>query len=86
MIHYVYSLVCFFGFTVTYIQFKARYGTTIVTGFASIYGQPIGIIANNGILFSESAVKVQQYYLYDDMFVPHVGPVINSSPPVVLYP
>ncbi len=42
-----------------HLQFKARYGTTIVTGFASIYGQPIGIVANNGILFSESAVKVQ---------------------------
>lgn len=38
-------------------EFKANYGTTLVTGFAKLYGQPIGIVANNGILFSESAVK-----------------------------
>jgi 3-methylcrotonyl-CoA carboxylase beta subunit len=38
-------------------EFKALYGTTLVTGFASIWGIPLGIIANNGILFSESAVK-----------------------------
>ncbi len=38
-------------------EFKKRYGTTLVTGFASIHGQPVGIIANNGILFSESALK-----------------------------
>ncbi len=38
-------------------EFKARYGTTLVTGFAHIWGHPIGIVANNGILFSESAVK-----------------------------
>jgi len=38
-------------------EFKARYGTTLVTGFAHIHGMPVGIIANNGILFSESAQK-----------------------------
>jgi len=38
-------------------EFKALYGTTLVTGFARIHGYPIGIIANNGILFSESAIK-----------------------------
>ena len=38
-------------------EFKARYGTTLVTGFAQIWGMPVGIIANNGILFSESALK-----------------------------
>jgi acetyl-CoA carboxylase carboxyltransferase component len=38
-------------------EFKARYGTTLVTGFARIEGHPIGVIANNGILFSESALK-----------------------------
>jgi 3-methylcrotonyl-CoA carboxylase beta subunit len=38
-------------------EFKARFGTTLVTGFAHIWGYPVGIIANNGILFSESAVK-----------------------------
>jgi len=38
-------------------EFKANYGKTLVTGFARIYGRPVGIIANNGILFSESALK-----------------------------
>jgi len=38
-------------------EFKSEYGTTLVTGFAHIHGHPVGIIANNGILFSESAVK-----------------------------
>ena len=38
-------------------EFKARYGTTLITGFAHLYGMPVGIIANNGILFGESAVK-----------------------------
>lgn len=38
-------------------EFKARYGETLVTGFAKLYGMPVGIIANNGILFSESAQK-----------------------------
>jgi 3-methylcrotonyl-CoA carboxylase beta subunit len=38
-------------------EFKARYGATLVTGFARLYGMPIGVIANNGILFSESAQK-----------------------------
>ena len=38
-------------------EFKARYGTTLVCGFAHIDGIPVGIIANNGVLFSESAVK-----------------------------
>lgn len=38
-------------------EFKALFGTTLVCGFAHLYGYPIGIIANNGILFSESALK-----------------------------
>ncbi|RMH90783.1 methylcrotonoyl-CoA carboxylase [Lysobacter pythonis] len=38
-------------------EFKARYGKTLVTGFAHIHGCPVGIVANNGILFSESALK-----------------------------
>jgi 3-methylcrotonyl-CoA carboxylase beta subunit len=38
-------------------EFKALYGTTLVTGFARIHGHPVGIVANNGILFSESALK-----------------------------
>ncbi len=38
-------------------EFKARYGPTLVTGFARIHGYLVGIIANNGVLFSESALK-----------------------------
>lgn len=38
-------------------EFKERYGETLVTGFATIYGQRIGILANNGVLFAESAMK-----------------------------
>jgi len=38
-------------------EFKARYGSTLVTGFARLYGCPVGIVANNGILFGESAQK-----------------------------
>jgi len=38
-------------------EFKARYGATLVTAFAHIEGHPVGIVANNGILFSESALK-----------------------------
>ncbi len=38
-------------------EFKARYGTTLVTGFARIHGMPVGIVANNGVLFSPSALK-----------------------------
>ena len=42
-------------------EFKALYGTTLVTGFAHIYGMPVGILANNGILFSESALKAAHF-------------------------
>ncbi len=42
-------------------EFKARYGTTIVTGFARIHGYLIGIVANNGILFSESSLKATHF-------------------------
>ncbi|QXQ10120.1 carboxyl transferase domain-containing protein [Paeniglutamicibacter sp. Y32M11] len=38
-------------------EFKANYGTTLVTGFARIHGHKVGIVANNGVLFSESALK-----------------------------
>lgn len=38
-------------------EFKAEYGTTLVTGFAHIHGHPVGIVANNGVLFGESALK-----------------------------
>lgn len=42
-------------------EFKARYGTTIVCGFAHVMGMPVGIVANNGVLFSESAVKAAHF-------------------------
>lgn len=42
-------------------EFKRRYGETIVCGFARIYGIPVGIVANNGILFSESALKATHF-------------------------
>jgi len=38
-------------------EFKPRYGTTLVTGFVHVEGMPVGILANNGVLFSESALK-----------------------------
>ncbi|GAA3681258.1 carboxyl transferase domain-containing protein [Nonomuraea antimicrobica] len=40
-----------------FLEFKAEYGSTLVTGFAHVHGHPVGILANNGILFSESAMK-----------------------------
>lgn len=38
-------------------EYKKEYGSTLVTGFGKLYNQPVGIVANNGILFSESAQK-----------------------------
>ncbi|HEX2996712.1 MAG TPA: carboxyl transferase domain-containing protein [Anaerolineales bacterium] len=52
-------------------EFKARYGTTLVCGFARIHGYPVGIIANNGVLFSESALKATHFIeLCDQRGVP----------------
>ncbi|HET7220776.1 MAG TPA: carboxyl transferase domain-containing protein, partial [Vicinamibacterales bacterium] len=42
-------------------EFKERYGTTLVTGFARLHGMLVGIIANNGVLFSESALKATHF-------------------------
>ncbi|GBF50259.1 methylcrotonoyl-CoA carboxylase beta chain, mitochondrial precursor [Leptospira ryugenii] len=42
-------------------EFKKLYGTTLVCGFAEIFGYPVGIIANNGVLFSESALKAAHF-------------------------
>lgn len=42
-------------------EFKSNYGTTIVCGFGKLYGMPVGIVANNGILFSESALKAAHF-------------------------
>ncbi len=44
-------------------EFKQNYGTTIVTGFMNLYGMQIGIVANNGVLYSESALKVMLFTL-----------------------
>ena len=54
-------------------EFKALYGPTLVTGFAHIHGHPVGIVANNGILFSESAMKGAHFIeLCDQRQVPLV--------------
>jgi acetyl-CoA carboxylase carboxyltransferase component len=54
-------------------EFKARYGTTLVCGFARIHGYPVGIIANNGVLFSESALKATHFIeLCDQRGIPLV--------------
>jgi 3-methylcrotonyl-CoA carboxylase beta subunit len=42
-------------------EFKKLYGTTLVTGFAHVHGMPVGILANNGILYSESALKAAHF-------------------------
>jgi len=42
-------------------EFKQRYGTTLVTGFARLYGRTIGVIANNGVIFSEAALKATHF-------------------------
>ncbi|MEO6462974.1 MAG: carboxyl transferase domain-containing protein, partial [Candidatus Eisenbacteria bacterium] len=42
-------------------EFKALYGTTLVTGFAHLHGMPVGILANNGVLYSESALKATHF-------------------------
>ena len=56
-----------------FAEFKAEYGPTLVTGFARIYGHPVGIVANNGILFSESAMKGAHFIeLCDQRQVPLV--------------
>lgn len=52
-------------------EFKKDYATTVVTGFAHIWGYPVGVVANNGVLFSESAQKVAHFIeLCDQRAVP----------------
>jgi 3-methylcrotonyl-CoA carboxylase beta subunit len=52
-------------------EFKAEYGSTLVTGFGHIHGHPVGIVANNGVLFSESALKGAHFIeLCDKRLVP----------------
>ena len=54
-----------------FAEFKAEYGTTLVTGFARIHGHPVGIVANNGVLFGESALKGAHFIeLCDKRMVP----------------
>jgi len=56
-----------------FAEFKAEYGTTLVTGTAHLHGHPVGIIANNGVLFGESAVKGAHFIeLCDQRSVPLV--------------
>ena len=56
-----------------FTEFKPDYGQTLVTGFAHIHGHPVGIIANNGILFSESALKGAHFIeLCDQRCIPLV--------------
>ena len=56
-----------------FLEFKAEYGPTLVTGFARLYGHPVGIVANNGVLFSESAMKGAHFIeLCDQRRVPLV--------------
>ncbi|WP_460402752.1 carboxyl transferase domain-containing protein [Actinophytocola sediminis] len=54
-------------------EFKKEYGTTLVTGFARIHGHPVGIVANNGVLFGESALKGAHFIeLCDQRSIPLV--------------
>src|SRR5882757_6828014 len=56
-----------------FAEFKAEYGPTLVTGFAHIHGHPVGIVANNGVLFSESAMKGAHFIeLCDQRAIPLV--------------
>ncbi|HEX6394318.1 MAG TPA: carboxyl transferase domain-containing protein [Acidimicrobiales bacterium] len=56
-----------------FLEFKAEYGPTLVTGFAHIWGHPVGVIANNGVLFSESALKGTHFIeLCDQRSIPLV--------------
>ncbi len=50
----VIEIICDAG---EFTEFKSEYGTTLVTAFAHVHGHPVGIIANNGVLFSEAALK-----------------------------
>jgi len=56
-----------------FMEFKPEYGPTLVTGFARIWGHPVGIVANNGVLFSESALKGAHFIqLCDQRSIPLV--------------
>jgi len=56
-----------------FAEFKPGYGSTLVTGFAHIHGHPVGLVANNGVLFSESALKAAHFIeLCDKRIVPLV--------------
>ena len=56
-----------------FAEFKREYGPTLVTGFAHIHGHPVGIVANNGVLFSESAMKGAHFIeLCDQRSIPLV--------------
>ena len=50
-------------------EFKSLYAPTIVTGFMQLYGMQVGVVANNGILYSESSLKVQGYTIYGYIYI-----------------
>jgi 3-methylcrotonyl-CoA carboxylase beta subunit len=56
-----------------FLEFKPEYGATLVTGFAHVHGHPVGVLANNGVLFSESALKATHFIeLCDQRSIPLV--------------
>jgi 3-methylcrotonyl-CoA carboxylase beta subunit len=56
-----------------FLEFKPEYGPTLVTGFAHVHGHPVGVLANNGVLFSESALKGTHFIeLCDQRSIPLV--------------
>ena len=57
-------------------EFKKHYGATLVTGFGRLYGQPVGIVANNGVLFSESALKGESPR---PTSLPHASPHLSPA-------
>ena len=59
-------------------EFKKNYGTTLVTGFAKLHGHPVGIVANNGVLFSESSLKGAHFIeLCDQRGIPLILAIRN---------
>ena len=56
-------------------EFKKLYGSTLITGFGSICGQTVGIVANDGILFSESALKGKEHSAHAQLLVMLTWPV-----------
>jgi acetyl-CoA carboxylase carboxyltransferase component len=60
-------------------EFKARHGPTLVTGFARLHGFLVGIIASNGVLFSESALKATHFIEMCNLRIPHIPGTSRAS-------